>query len=98
MMTNFPPAPFDSAMIRADLVALIPIIMRAGPKPYFDCVSVVVVVVGPGVVVCCDVVVVLWVVSEAHPEMSAKKTTAKQERMIFFIRGLLVYWLINNPL
>jgi hypothetical protein len=66
-------------------VVLIPIIMRAGAKPYFVCVSVVVVVVGPGVVVCCDVVVVLWEASEAHPEMSARTATAKQARSIFFI-------------
>jgi len=71
--------------------------MRAGPKPYFVCVSVVVVVTGAGVVVCCDVVVVLWVASEAHPEMSARTTTAKQDMIIFFVRGL-VCWLLNNPL
>jgi hypothetical protein len=34
---------------------------------YLLCVSVVVVVVGPGVVVCCDVVVRLCVESEAQP-------------------------------
>jgi hypothetical protein len=52
---------------------------------YLDCVSVVVVVVGPGTVVCCDVVVVLWVGSEAQPEINARATTAKQETIIFFM-------------
>jgi hypothetical protein len=46
---------------------------------------VVVVVVGPGNVVDCDVVVVLWVESEAQPEINARATTARQETIIFFI-------------
>ena len=61
----------------------------AGPKQkpnfYLDCVSVVVVVVGPGTVVCCDVVVVLWVGSEAQPEINARARTARQETIIFFM-------------
>ena len=89
-MTNLPPAPRVAAIMTADLVVLIPRIMRARPKPYLVCVSVVVVVVGPGYVVCSDVVVELWVESEAQPEMNARATTARQETMIFFIIGLLV--------
>ena len=50
----------------------------------------VVVVMGPGTVVCCDVVVVLWLASEAQPEMNARATTARQETMIFFMSGLLI--------
>jgi hypothetical protein len=54
---------------------------------YLDCVSVVVVVVGPGTVVCCDVVVVLLcVASEAQPDINARATTVRQEMIIFFIR------------
>jgi hypothetical protein len=51
---------------------------------------VVVVVVGPGTVVCCDVVVVLWVASEAQPDINARATTARQERIIFFISMFVV--------
>ena len=53
-------------------------------------VSVVVVVVGPGLVVCCDVVVVLWVPSEAQPDIKAKVTAVRQERIIFFISLFVV--------
>jgi hypothetical protein len=52
---------------------------------HFVCVSVVVVVVGPGVVVCCVVVVLLWLESEAQPEINALATTIRQETIIFFI-------------
>ena len=54
---------------------------------YLVCVSVVVVVVGPGTVVCSDVVVVLLcVVSEAQPDINARAMTVRQEAIIFFIR------------
>jgi len=52
---------------------------------YLDCVSVVVVVVGPGVEVEDEVVVELWVESEAQPETNARAAMAKQERMICFM-------------
>ena len=55
---------------------------------YLLCVSVVVVVVGPGVVVCCDVVVVLCVPSEAQPDTNARATTVRQEMIIFFMSKL----------
>ena len=37
-----------------------------------------------------DVVVVLWVGSEAQPEINARATTARPERIIFFISMLVV--------
>jgi len=63
---------------------------------YLDCVSVVVVVVGPGVVVDDDVVVELWVESDAQPETNAKATTATQERMICFMMMIgIVDWFVD---
>jgi hypothetical protein len=53
---------------------------------YLLCVSVVVVVMGPGCVVCCDVVVLLCEASEAQPEINPRATTVRQETIIFFIR------------
>jgi len=50
---------------------------------YLLCVSVVVVVMGPGCVVCCDVVVLLCEASEAQPDINARATTVRQETIIF---------------
>jgi hypothetical protein len=44
---------------------------------YLVCVSVVVVVVGPGTVVCSDVVVLLCVALEAQPDINATATTIR---------------------
>ena len=52
---------------------------------YLLCVSVVVVVMGPGCVVCCDVVVLLCEASEAQPDINARATTVRQETIIFFM-------------
>jgi hypothetical protein len=53
---------------------------------YLVCVSVVVVVVGPGTVVCCDdVVVLLCVASEAQPQINVRAVAVRQEMIIFFI-------------
>jgi hypothetical protein len=52
---------------------------------YLVCVSVVVVVVGPGTVVCSDVVVRLCVESEAQPDINATATTIREETISFFI-------------
>ena len=57
---------------------------RGEVEPYLVFVSVVVVVMGPATVVCCEVVVVLWVPSEAQPEINARVTTARQEAISFF--------------
>ena len=40
--------------------------------------------------VSCDVVVVLRVPSEAQPDMNARATMARQERIIFFISMFVV--------
>jgi len=58
-------------------------------------VSVVVVVVGPGIVVEDDVVVELCVASEAQPEKSMWAETATQARMICFIGVLLVVLMVS---
>jgi hypothetical protein len=65
---------------------------RAGN--YLLCVSVVVVVVGPGIEVEDEVVVELWVESDAQPDMNARAATAMQDRMICFIIGMVI-WLVT---
>ena len=70
---------------------------RAEPEFYLDCVSVVVVVVGPGIEVDDEVVVELWVESDAQPETNARAATAMHERMICFIIVLLVWIVTYEP-
>jgi hypothetical protein len=53
-------------------------------------VSVVVVVVGPGIVVCCDVVVVLCVVSvDAHADSEKRAMATRPGTMSFFMGGMV---------
>jgi len=68
-----------------------------GVQSYLDwvCVSVVVVVTGAGTVVCCDVVVVLCVaLSVSQPVIDKSAEAATQQRMIFFI-SMIVVWFVK---
>jgi len=63
------------------------------PESYLDWVSVVVVVTGT--VVCCDVVVVLCVaLSVSQPVIDKSAEAATQQRMIFFI-SMIVVWFVK---
>jgi len=67
----------------------------AKTEPYLVWVSVVVVVTGAGTVVCCDVVVVLCVApSEAQPVIDKSAAAPTQQRMIFFI-SMIIVWFVN---
>jgi len=69
---------------------------HAGLEIYLLCVSVVVVVVGPGSEVCDEVVVVLWVASDSQPQTNAMVTPTRQDRIIFFIGGMVI-WIFTVP-
>jgi hypothetical protein len=63
-----------------------PVRTKGKAERYLVCVSVVVVVVGPGTVVCSDVVdLLLCVESEAQPDTNATATTIRYETISFFI-------------
>jgi len=73
--------------------SLAPRSLRLGS--YLVWVSVVVVVVGPGIVVDCDVVVVLCVVSvEAHAD-SEKRARAARPGMMSFFMDRMVSWFLQ---
>lgn len=65
------------------------------PEPYLvRVVSVVVVVVGPGLVVSDDVVVVLVLEGAAQPDSDTRTATRRLGRIYFFI-SLMVAWVVT---